>query len=145
MRTAVSGAQRSLGWLVVPALAVFTAFGLVPLVGVLALSFTSWDGLGEIMPAGLANWVSVLGDPALPHALWITFLIMALSWLVQTPLSILLGAFLAGTQRYRALLAVLYFLPLLLSSAAIAIAFKALLDPNFGLGAGLGVPWLVQN
>jgi raffinose/stachyose/melibiose transport system permease protein len=145
MSTAVAGGQRSLGWLVLPALAVFTAFGLVPLVGVLALSFTSWDGLGEITPAGFANWVSVLGDPGLPHALWVTFLIMALSWLVQTPLSILIGVFLAGTQRYRALLAVLFFLPLLLSSAAIAIAYKALLDPNFGLGAGLGVPWLVQN
>jgi len=47
MSTALSGGQRSLGWLVLPALAVFTAFGLVPLVGVLALSFTSWDGLGE--------------------------------------------------------------------------------------------------
>ena len=30
----------------------------------------------------------------------------------------------------------LYFIPLLLSSAAIAITYKALLDPNFGLGAG---------
>ena len=47
--------------------------------------------------------------------------------------------FLAGRQRYRAVLAVLYFIPLLLSSAAIAITYKALLDPNFGLGAGLGI------
>ncbi len=150
MTTAVAGGRRALGrgsleWLVLPALLFFTAFGILPLLAVLALSFTNWDGLGAITPAGFANWASVLADPGLPHALWITFLIMALSWLVQTPLSILLGTFLAGGQRYRALLAVLYFLPLLLSSAAIAIAYKALLDPNFGLGAGLGVPWLVQN
>jgi raffinose/stachyose/melibiose transport system permease protein len=137
--------QRSLAWLVVPALLFFTAFGIVPLVGVLALSFTSWDGIGEIFPAGFDNWVSVLGDPGLLHALGVTFLIMALSWVAQTPLSILLGTFVAGQQRYRAVLAVLYFLPLLLSSAAIAIAYKALLDPNFGLGAGLGLPLLVQN
>jgi raffinose/stachyose/melibiose transport system permease protein len=148
--TAVAGGRRALGrgspeWLVLPALLFFTAFGILPLLAVLALSFTSWDGLGAITPAGVANWTSVLADPGLPHALWITFLIMALSWLVQTPLSILLGTFLAGGQRYRALLAVLYFLPLLLSSAAIAIAYKALLDPNFGFGAGLGIPWLVQN
>ncbi len=137
--------QRSLAWLVVPALLFFTAFGIVPLVGVLALSFTSWDGIGEILPAGFDNWMSVLADPGLLHALGVTFLIMALSWVAQTPLSILLGTFVAGQQRYRALLAVLYFLPLLLSSAAIAIAYKALLDPNFGLGAGLGIPLLVQN
>ena len=70
---------------------------------------------------------------------------MAVTWAVQTPLSILLGTFLAGQQRYRALLGVLYFLPLLLSSAAIAIAFKSLFDPNFGLGAGLHIPLLSQD
>ena len=63
--------------------------------------------------------------------------IMFFTWVVQTPISLLLGIFTAGRQRYRAALAVLYFVPLLLSSAAVAIAFKALLDPNFGLGAGL--------
>jgi len=70
---------------------------------------------------------------------------MALSWLVQTPISLLIGVFVAGHQRYRALLAVLFFVPLLLSSAAIAITYKALLDPNFGLGAGLGIPLLQQD
>jgi raffinose/stachyose/melibiose transport system permease protein len=70
---------------------------------------------------------------------------MALSWAAQTPMSILIGVFLAGHQRYREVLAVLYFVPLLLSSAAIAITYKALLDPNFGLGAGLHVPLLTQD
>jgi raffinose/stachyose/melibiose transport system permease protein len=135
----------SLGWLVLPALVFFTAFGIIPLIGVLALSFTSWNGIGAIVPIGIDNWVSVLTDPGFPHSLGVTFLIMGLSWLVQTPMSILIGTFTAGQQRYRAVLAVLYFIPLLLSSAAIAIAFKALLDPNFGLGAGLGIPLLVQN
>jgi raffinose/stachyose/melibiose transport system permease protein len=135
----------SITWLVLPALVFFTAFGIIPLIGVLALSFTSWNGIGEIVPIGIDNWVAVLTDPGFPHSLGVTFLIMGLSWLVQTPLSILIGTFTAGPQRYRAVLAVLYFIPLLLSSAAVAIAFKALLDPNFGLGAGLGIPLLVQN
>ena len=135
----------SLNWLVLPALFFFTAFGLIPLVGVLALSFTSWNGIGEIVPLGIDNWVAVLTDPGFPHSLGVTFLIMGLSWLVQTPLSILIGVFIAGPQRYRGVLSVLYFTPLLLSTAAIAIAYKALLDPNFGFGAGLGIPLLVQN
>jgi raffinose/stachyose/melibiose transport system permease protein len=137
--------SRSLAWLALPALLIFVAFGIVPLLGVLALSFTSWDGLGDIHPSGLDSWHTVLTDPGLAHALWVTFLVMALSWLVQTPLSILLGVFFAGQQRYRAALAVVYFVPLLLSSAAIAITFKALLDPNFGLGSGLGISLLTQD
>jgi len=128
-----------------PALVMFVGFGVIPLVGVLALSFTTWDGIGAIVPSGLTSWRAVLSDPGLPHALWVTFLVMILSWAVQTPLSILIGVFLAAHKRYRGFLAVLYFIPLLLSSAAISITFKALLDPNFGLATGLGIPFLAQD
>ncbi|WIM98866.1 sugar ABC transporter permease [Actinoplanes oblitus] len=129
-----------------PALIAFTIFGVIPLIGVLYLSFTSWNGLTEEIPfAGLDSWKSVLTDPGLPHALWVTFLIMALSWIAQTPISILLGVFIAAHSRYRGVLAVLFFIPLLLSQAAIAITYKMLLDPNFGLGAGLGLEFLQQD
>ncbi|MFC6082136.1 carbohydrate ABC transporter permease [Sphaerisporangium aureirubrum] len=144
---ATTRGRRSVGlaWLAVPALLFFIGFGVIPLFGVLALSFATWDGIGDITFSGFTSWSAVLADPGLPHALWVTFLVIALSWVVQTPASILLGVFLAGAQRYRAVLSVLYFIPLLLSSAAIAITYKALLDPNFGLGAGLNIPFLVQD
>jgi raffinose/stachyose/melibiose transport system permease protein len=137
--------QRSLSWLALPALIFFAVFGLVPLVGVLLLSFTTWDGLGTIHFSGLVSWRAELSDPGLPHALRVTFLVMALSWAFQTPMSILLGVFIAGQQRYRGFLSVFYFIPLLLSSAAIAVTYKALLDPNFGLGAGLHWSLLTQD
>ena len=139
------GQSGSVTWMVLPALVMFIAFAVVPLFGVLFLSFTQWDGIGSIHAAGLDSWKAVLSDPGLPHALFVTFLIMILSWAVQTPLSILLGVFLAGREKYRAVLAVAYFIPVLLSSAAIAVAYKALLDPNFGLGAGLHIAFLSQD
>jgi raffinose/stachyose/melibiose transport system permease protein len=145
-RASTTGIEHArLGWLAAPALIFFVVFGVIPLLGVLALSFTTWDGIGAIRPSGFTSWRAVLSDPGLPHALWVTFLVMVLSWLAQTPMSILLGVFLAGHQRYRGVLAVLFFIPLLLSSAAIAITYKALLDPNFGLGAGLKLPFLTQD
>jgi raffinose/stachyose/melibiose transport system permease protein len=144
-RGARGGRSGSVAWMALPALLLFVGFAVLPLVGVLLLSFTSWDGIGVIKPAGFDSWRVVLSDPGLPHALWVTFVVMALSWAVQTPLSLLLGVFLAGHQRYRELLAVLFFIPLLLSSAAIAITYKALLDPNFGLGAGLHLSLLTQD
>ena len=134
-----------LGWLVLPALLIFVAFAVVPLIGVFVLSFTSWDGIGDISFTGLTSWTAVLTDPGLPHALWVTFLVIVLSWIAQTPLSILLGVFISGHQKYRALLAVLFFLPLLLSAAAVSIAYKALLDPNFGLGPGLNLGFMTQD
>ncbi|MFC8040628.1 carbohydrate ABC transporter permease [Paenarthrobacter sp. NPDC057355] len=137
--------KSALPWLTVPALFFFVVFAVIPLGGVLLLSFANWDGIGAIGVAGMENWTSVLSDPELYNSLGLTFMIMIVSWLVQTPISLLLGVFTAGTQRYRAALAVLYFLPLLLSSAAVAIAYKALLDPNFGLAMGLGLPFLAQD
>jgi raffinose/stachyose/melibiose transport system permease protein len=129
----------------VPALVFFLVFAVVPLAGVVFLSFTSWDGLREIRLEGLASWTTVLTDPVTGNALLVTAKILFFSFIVQAPISLLLGVFTAGGQKYRAALAVLYFLPLLLSSAAVAIAFKALLDPNFGLGPGLQVPFLIQD
>ncbi|WRZ54458.1 sugar ABC transporter permease [Streptomyces sp. NBC_01314] len=128
-----------------PALLLFAVFALIPMGIVVYLSFTRWDGLGAPAWAGTDNWHTALTSDVTRHALWLTLKFMLVSWLVQTPISLLLGVFVAGKQRYRALLAVFYFVPLLISTAAIAIIFKNLLDPNFGLGASLDLPLLDQN
>ncbi len=145
MASATRSRDTPLAVLVLPSLLVFVTFAVVPLFGVVALSFTRWDGIGAIVPNGLGSWQQVLADPQTWRSLGLTLMTMVVTWTVQTPLSILLGTFVAGHQRYRGLLAVVYFLPLLLSSAALAIAFKALFDPNFGLGAGLHIPLLSQD
>ncbi|MFJ6000548.1 carbohydrate ABC transporter permease [Arthrobacter sp. NPDC092385] len=145
MKVRGARAEGPSAWMVVPALVFFLTFAVVPLLGVLFLSFTNWNGLGAITWAGLESWRTALTDSVTLNALIVTLKIMVYSLVVQVPISLLLGVFTAGNQRYRALLAVLYFVPLLLSSAAVAIAFKALLDPNFGMGPGLGIPVLAQN
>jgi raffinose/stachyose/melibiose transport system permease protein len=145
MASATRSRDTPLAVLVLPSLLIFVSFAVVPLFGVIALSFTKWDGIGAILPNGLGSWQQVLADPQTWASLWLTIITMTVTWAIQTPLSILLGTFLAGHQRYRGLLGVFYFLPLLLSSAAIAIAFKSLFDPNFGLGAGLHIPLLSQD
>ncbi|MFI7135152.1 carbohydrate ABC transporter permease [Nonomuraea sp. NPDC050153] len=128
-----------------PALILFALFALAPMAIVVYLSLTSWDGLSTPAWIGLDNWREAVTSDVTRQAVWLTVKFMAVSWLVQTPVSLLLGVFVAGKQRYRAVLAVVYVVPLLVSSAAVAIIFKNLLDPNFGLGAALGVTLLSQN
>lgn len=145
---AAAGRRRGTGpsgLLAVPALAFFVVFALVPLVGVGVLSLTRWDGLSDPHWTGLGNWARILRDPVTGKAAVLSLKIMVFSWVIQTPLSVLLGTFTAGRQRYRAVLAVLYFLPLLFSSAAVAIAFKAIFDPNFGLSRALGWSFLSRD
>jgi raffinose/stachyose/melibiose transport system permease protein len=128
-----------------PALAFFGVFALLPLGGVVVLSLMRWDGIGDPGWTGFGNWTAALSDPATSHAVWLSVQVMVFSWLFQTPISLLLGVLIAGRGRYRAVLGVLYFLPMLLSSAAIAIAFKALLDPNFGMSRAFGLGILSQD
>ncbi|MDN3029028.1 sugar ABC transporter permease [Streptomyces sp. S.PB5] len=128
-----------------PALLLFALFALVPMGIVVYLSFTHWDGLGGPAWAETDNWHEALTSSVTRNALWLTAKLMVFSWVVQTPISLLLGVFVAGKQRYRSLFAVLYFVPLLISTAAVAVIFKNLLDPNFGLGAALNLPILGQD
>lgn len=126
-------------WLAAPALAFFGMFALVPLAGVVVLSFMSWNQIGTPTWIGLENWDSLFVDnwASTSNAIRLSLIVMIASWAVQTPLSLILGVYIAGKRRYRSVLAVLFFLPLLFSYAAIGIGWKQMLDPNFGLARGL--------
>lgn len=128
-----------------PALGFFAIFAIIPLIGVVVLSFVSWDGLGTPSFIGTGNWSRMLADPLTQNALWLSVKVVFFSVLFQAPVSLLLGVFMAGHQKWRNWLSILYFLPLLFSSAAVAISFRSLLDPNFGLGAATGISWLSQD
>jgi xylobiose transport system permease protein len=125
-----------------PGVLFFALFALAPMLYSLYLSFCgSWGGLGPAKFAGLQDWHRLISDPAVRQATVLTVEMTVLSWLFQTPVSLLIGVWAAGRQRNRALLSALFFIPLVLSSTAISLLFKALLDPNFGLAPTIG-PWL---
>jgi raffinose/stachyose/melibiose transport system permease protein len=116
----------------VPAFALFFIFALIPLLIALPLSFTEWTGIGPIKWAGLDNWFAILDDRIALNAIRVTLILTVASWLIQTPISLFLGIYLAGRGVYRAGLGAILFLPLLLSTTAVAITWSNLLDPNFG-------------
>ncbi len=116
-----------------PALAFYVLFALLPMFIALYLSFTSWNGLSPETWIGLQNWKTLFSDSVTGHSLLLTFELMVLAWVVQTPISLLLGVFMAGRQLYRSFLGVFYFIPLLFSAVAIGLTWESILDPNFGL------------
>ncbi|MEV0527358.1 sugar ABC transporter permease [Streptomyces sp. NPDC050439] len=120
----------------------FLCFALGPLLLVGYLSFTEWDGLGGLPSfSGTGNWRRLWEDSTMRGAIVLSLLLTALTWLVQTPIALLLGVWAAGRQKNRAVLSAVFFLPLLASSVALALLWKTLLDPNFGLIADIG-PWI---
>lgn len=132
-------------WLLAPAAILFLTFAIIPLVGAVGLSLTKWNGLGTPAWIGFENWSDVLKDPITGKTILLSLKVMVLSWLVQTPLSLLVGVFLAKEGRSRAFMGIVFFLPLLLSSAAVGLTFKNLLDPNFGLTASPSAGFLKHN
>lgn len=122
------------GW-AIPALAFFAVFAIAPLVVMVWLSFTHWSGLGSPSFVGLGNWNQLIHDPIFQQSIWITFAITVAAIAVQTPVSLLLGVWAAGPGRSRAVVSAICFVPLLLSSASIAVLWRGLLDPNFGIPA----------
>lgn len=125
--------QRSAMLLLAPSLILFILFGIVPMLGAVYLSLVNWNGIGSMTFAGFSNWVQFFQDTSAWHSLWLTIEVMILTWVIQTPISLMVGNYLAGKQRHRSWLGVIYFLPLLFSSVAVGLLWSYILDPNFGL------------
>ena len=129
--------SRDKSWLpdlvgVGPPLALFLLFMLIPMIVAVALSFTTWNGLGNPHWAGGANWSRFFSDSEARTAVGVTAKVVVLSYVVQTPISMALGLFTAGRERYRTVYATIFVIPLLMSTAGIALLWASLLDPNFG-------------
>lgn len=125
------------GW-ALPGLVFFVVFAVVPMAGVIYLSFTNWNGLTSPQFTGAANWSKFAGDGTVWQSTWITAALLVGNMLIQAPVSVLLGVWSAGFQRNRAVLSAIFFLPLLFSTAATAVMWRQLLDPNFGVPARIG-------
>ncbi|GLV13012.1 ABC transporter [Alicyclobacillus hesperidum] len=119
--------------MLLPAVLFFAVFALFPMIIAVYYSGLSWNGIGAAKWVGTANWTQAMSDGEAWMALRLTIELMVLSWIFQTPISLLIGVFLAGKQRHRAVLGVFYFVPLLFSSVAIGVTWSYILNPNFGL------------
>lgn len=140
--------RADIAWLS-PTLLLYGVFIAVPMAFALFLSFTKWNVVGSLQWAGTSNWSQFFSDPVAHHSLEVTLELAGLSWLIQTPLAMALGIFVAGTQRYRAVYAAIYLLPLLMSTAGLALMWEGVLTPTFGglasLASSLHLGFLNQN
>ena len=130
-------------WFMAPACVLFVALVLVPVVVAVWLSFVKWNGVGAQHFVGFSNWSQLFSDATAGASLKRTGILVVASWVVQEPIAIALGIYIAGRQRHRAVLSALYFLPLLISGAGIGIMWQNILSPIGGgvqyIGAHVGL------
>jgi multiple sugar transport system permease protein len=132
--------QTRAGWMfVAPALGLIALFFVVPVVAGLLLSFTDFDiyAIGDpstVRLVGLRNYVTILSDREFWGALRNTLVFV----LAGGPLSVLtsLGAALlvnARMVRWKSAFRVILFSPFVTTLVAVAIAWRYLYHPQYGL------------
>jgi ABC-type sugar transport system permease subunit len=136
----VSLRQHLTGWaFALPFVIIFLVFMAGPIAASLVLSFTDF-GLRDLRNPlgtdfiGLDNYIELLGDPTFRVALLNT----AYFVVVGVPLTLILGLAVAlaldrGIRRFRTIFRVGYYLPVVTSIVAVAVVWRFVLNPDYGL------------
>jgi multiple sugar transport system permease protein len=116
-----------------PSLIPLLMFLVVPMLSSIGLSFLSWNLLSPARWVGLSNYRTLVHDGAFHAALWHTVYFI----LGYLPLTFIggLGLALALNQGLKAIAWVrtIYFLPVVTSWVVVALVWKWLLNPQFGM------------
>ncbi|MET7519281.1 sugar ABC transporter permease [Streptomyces sp. NPDC005480] len=135
-----------------PPLLLYGAAVLLPIGQSLVLSFFTWDGISELRFAGLSNYTFMLteGDFWTAVTNQLGYLVVCL--VLQLGGGLLVGSLLLSITRGREIIKVLYLLPAVISTVAIALLFQRIysMDPAGPLNQLLGLvgldslerPWL---
>lgn len=114
--------------LLVPPLALFVGFVIVPVVFAVWYSLYNWNGYGPLTDfIGLQNYRGVLTGSVFHQALLHNVIIAVLSVVIQLPISIGLALLLNRRMRGRSFLRLAVFTPYVLSEATAAVMWLMLL------------------
>ncbi|WP_439603065.1 carbohydrate ABC transporter permease [Devosia sp.] len=115
-------------WLfVLPALLVFTALVIAPILWSLSLSLVRWNGLGKQVFVGFGNYLQMLRDKVFVEAFFNTLFFSVVGSVVQLLAGMAMAVSLLAIRRFRNLIRVAYFVPAVVSSVAIAQIFGQVL------------------
>jgi len=108
-------------------------FTLVPMIAAAYISLTDWSIIGTANFIKFDNYKEIFQSEDFYHSLWVTvrYAIFAVPLTIITSLtiSVFLSKNIKGVGIYR----VIYYMPAIVSGVAVAIVFKWILDPNYGL------------
>lgn len=126
--------ERLAAWgFLAPALILFLVFAALPVLASFGISFTRWDLFTTPSFVGFENYLKILVDPIFHTVLRNTTLFVLGT--VQVQMSIALGLALLLNNRVpgQAFFRVVYFLPVVSPSVAVALVWAWILNENFGL------------
>ncbi|MFU8945292.1 carbohydrate ABC transporter permease [Mycetocola zhadangensis] len=124
--------------LVGPALIVFLAFVIFPVVMAAYYGFFRWQGYGPATDfVGLQNYITIFQDPTFIDAVRHNGIIVVLSLVLQGPAAILLALLLNRKMRGQSLIRVLIFVPYVISEVVVGTGWSLMLQTNGALNGML--------
>nr|WP_294492689.1 sugar ABC transporter permease [uncultured Mediterraneibacter sp.] len=140
---------------IVPALAIYILFQIIPIIGAIFFSLVNWNGIAgsEITFVGIKNYVAAFQDPDVILALKNMAKMVIVSVLFHTPVALLMAVAINAKCKCYRLFKALFFVPTVFPLTAVGLmwyfifmpngAFNAMLD-SAGLG-NLVTSWLVNE
>jgi spermidine/putrescine transport system permease protein len=150
-RPAQSGAPRYPGWLVLPAVAWYVVFFLVPLGFIAATSFGQVEGFSDVAYTWTLDnyrylWDDISGDLHLYRDIFLETLKLSIVGTLSTlVIGFPLAYYIARYARHKTLLLLLVIVPFWTSFLIRAYAWLIVLDPEFPLFRALGLTGFLER
>lgn len=121
-----------------PSVALFVLFIVIPVVQAAHYSLYEWNGLGSLDDyIGLKNYLRLVRDPIFLQALKNNALIAVLSLMLQLPSALALALLVNRKLPGRTFFRTVFFLPYILSEVVTGLIWSFIYNPMNGLLAGL--------
>lgn len=122
-----------------PAVLIFVAFVIGPVLLAAYYGFYKWNGFGSPTDfVGLRNYTRIITDPKFQAALLHNGFIVALSLLIQGPLAILFALLMNRKIKGRSIIRILIFIPWVVAEVIAATGWKLMLATQGALNDLLG-------
>lgn len=118
---------------ILPGLALFTLFFVIPVGYVGITSLFHWDGITAPVFGGLYNYKEIFGDKVFWRSAKNNIIWALVAGGIQVPLALLMALILSKKPRGWKFFRTVYFLPQVISGIALAMLWSAMYNSEFGL------------
>jgi len=121
----------------IPALALFTVFFIVPIISICYMSLFKWNGIAAAEFTGFSNYKNIFGDAVFLRSIRNNIIWAFAACLIQVPLALLMALILSTKPRGWKIFRTVYFLPQVISGIAIAMLWSAVFNSEYGILNGI--------
>lgn len=125
--------RRAAALFIAPNIVAYTLFIVVPAISGIVIGFFSWDLFSPAQWVGLDNYSRLFHDPMILHATWHSLLFVLLGVAPTILIGFLFAVLLDWQARMVGAIRLLYFLPLVVSTAVAGVLWSTMFSPSYGL------------